>query len=243
MREFGAIMTKRLDDVKREVFQQKTAIDSDFPEWPARRKEFGADYVRYEARREVFVTIVTLIENAQLSYLLLRDHLTNDAWWQERLEAVSEDKRDSVLHEYAIMVKWFLLHGPFSAIEETLRAIQRAAPEDMPVRGKYKSIARVTKSVLAASAAEKFSPLFRLVRFTRNTLHTNGIFLPEDQKDVPLEYEGEIFDFKVGEPLNWLGDQRAVWFVQELARAINVIVRSDVVRAIEYCPRTEILKS
>jgi hypothetical protein len=186
------------------------------------------------------VAIVTLIENAQLSYLLLRDHLTSDTWWQERLEAVSADKRDSVLHEYAIMVKWFLLHALFSVIEETLRAIQRAAPKDIPVRGKYKSIAKVTESVLAVSATEEFNPLFRLVRLVRNTVHTNGVFLPEDEQDVSVEYKGETFGFKVGASLNWLNDQRAVWFVEELATAIDAIVRSDVVSAIEYCPRGQI---
>lgn len=237
MREFGSIMVKRLDAVKRSVFAQRAGIDRDFPEWPARRKEFGSDYVRHEARREIFVTIVTLLENAQLSYLLLRDHLTDDNWWKNHLETVSAEKRNSVLHEYAIMVKWFLFHGLFSAIEETLRAIQRAAPDQVPAGGKYKSIAKVTEALMTASGTEHFSPLFSLVRLVRNTLHTNGVFLPEDGQDSSIEYEGEKFEFKVGEPLSWLDDQHAVWLVDQLAAAMNAIVRTDVVRAIDYCPR------
>jgi len=75
--------------------------------------------------------------------MLLRDQLTDSAWWEERLERVSNDKRESVLHEYAIMIKWFLLHGLFSVVEETLRASQRASPDKIPVSGRYKSIAKV----------------------------------------------------------------------------------------------------
>ena len=107
MREFGKIMTARLDTVKQEVFHRKSSIDRDFPAWSARRAEFPHDYLKHEARREFFVTIVTLLENSQLSYVLLRDHLTDDTWWSERLNDARDDKRNSVLHEYAIMVKWF----------------------------------------------------------------------------------------------------------------------------------------
>ena len=240
MREFGAIMVQRLDEVKRVAFAQKTAIDSDFPEWRARRIEYGSDYLRHESRREIFVSVVTLIENAQLSYLLLRDHLTDEAWWQQRLEEVSEDKRRSVLHEYAIMTKWFLMHGLFSVVEETLRSIQRAAPGDIPVAGRFKSIAKVTTAVLLASNQGEYGELFRLARLTRNTIHTNGVFLPEDEQDVSLGYKEEEFHFEVGKPIEWLDDQRAVWFVAELTTAMSAIVRSEAVRSLDYCPRTQV---
>ena len=240
MREFGSIMVERLDGVKRVAFAQKTAIDSDFPEWQARRTEHGSDYLRHESRREIFVSVVTLIENAQLSYLLLRDHLTDKVWWQQRLEDVSEDKRRSMLHEYAIMTKWFLLHGLFSVVEETLRSIQRAAPNDIPVAGPFKSFARVTTAVLLASNQGEYAGLFRLGRLTRNTIHTNGAFLPEDEQDVSLEYKGEEFHFEVGKPIEWLDDQRAVWFVVELTTAMSAIVRSEAVRRLDYCPRAQV---
>lgn len=87
----------------------------------------------------------------------------------------------------------------------------------------------------AETGTEEFGPLFQLVRLVRNTLHTNGVFLPEDEQAVSVEYGGETFDFRIGEPLTWLNDQRAIRFVQELA--LCAIVRSDVVRAIGYCPR------
>lgn len=240
MREFGSIMVQQLDGVKKTVFGQKTAIDEDFPAWQARRAEYGSDYLRHESRREIFVSVVTLIENAQLSYLLLRDHLTDDVWWRQHLEGVSEDKRHSVLHEYAIMTKWFLLHGLFSVVEETLRSIQRAAAEKMPVAGGFKTIAKITAAILLASNQEGYTELFRLVRLTRNTIHTNGVFLPEDEHDAYLAYKGEEFHFVVGRPIEWLNDQRAIWFIEELTRAMSEIVRSEAVKILDYCPRTQV---
>jgi len=77
----------------------------------------------------------------------------------KRLEDVSEDKRRSVLHEYAIMTKWFLLHGLLSVVEETVRSIQRAEADDIPVAGRFKSIAKVTAAVLLASNQRPAEPL------------------------------------------------------------------------------------
>ncbi len=240
MREFGTIMVGRLDRVKQQVFQHKSDIDRDFPGWPGRRTEFPDDYLRHEARREFFVTIVTLLENAQLSYMLLRDHLSDDKWWSKRLSNVSDDKRNSALHEYAIMVKWFLLHGLFMAVEETLRAIQRAAPDEFPVSGRFKSVAKVTSATLTACGFQNLEELFRLTRLTRNTIHTNGVFLPENETDQEVEYGGEKFSFKFGKVLEWLNDQRVVWFLQELVKAMNQIVRSSKVAQVDYCPRTQV---
>ena len=62
MHEFSKIMFVRLEHVKKEVFVQKNAIDNDYPQWKARRVEFESNYKKYEARREIFVSIVTLIE-------------------------------------------------------------------------------------------------------------------------------------------------------------------------------------
>ena len=137
------------------------------------------------------------------------------------------------------MVKWFLLHGLFSVVEETLRAVQRASPSTIPVSGRFKSIAKVTEAVLNASDCQKFDQLFRLVRCTRNTIHTNGVFLPEDGRDVSVEYKGERFDFVVGRAMEFIDDQRAIWFVKEVTGAMLQIAKSDAVARIEYCPRTQ----
>lgn len=238
MREFSSIMMLRLDEMKRNAFGEKSAIDKDFPEWQKRRTQYGADYLKHESRREFFVSVVTLIENAQLNYLLLREHLTDEAWWQQRLQDVSNEKLRSVQKEYAIMTKWFLLHGLFSVIEETLRAIQRAAPGDIPVTGQYKSIAKITAAVLLAANKEEHTELFRLTRLTRNTIHTNGVFLPDDGLNVSINYKGENFAFEVGKVIEWLDDQRAIWFVAELIAAMRGIIRSETIKKIDYCPRT-----
>lgn len=238
--EFAARMVNSLDLLKQRVFQLKTGIDQDFSGWAARRTEYPDDCLRHEARREFFVTVVTLLENAQLSYILLRDHLTSDNWWDERLSGVSEDKRRSVLYEYAVMVKWFLLHGLFMAVEETLRAVHRAAPDIFPVEGKFRTVAKITASVLNRTQLQNYKDLFRLTRLTRNTIHTNGVFLPDEESDEQVQYAGETFVFEYGKVLLWLNDQRALWFVEQLTDTLHQIVRSDAVARLEYCPRTQI---
>ena len=177
------------------------------------------------------------ISRGRLDVNIVPGGIQNDL---ERLGDVSDDKRNSVLHEYAIMVKWFLLHGLFIAVEETLRAIQRAAPDEFPVSGRFKSVAKVTSAILTACGFQDLEELFRLTRLTRNTIHTNGVFLPEDETDQGVEYGGGKFSFKFGKILEWLNDQRAVWFVEELVKAMNQIVRSSKVAQVDYCPRTQV---
>ncbi|MDY6857365.1 MAG: hypothetical protein SWO11_22205 [Thermodesulfobacteriota bacterium] len=238
VKEFARIMVNRLDEVKRLVFSQKNDIDSDFPSWKSKREENQGDYLAHDSRRELFVSIVTIIENAQLSYMLLGDHLTDNNWWNQRLEEVSESKKSSVQKEYAIMIKWFVLHSLFSVVEETLRSIQRSSPDVFVVNGRFKSIAKITESILSNSAKTEYQELFKLVRLTRNTIHTNGVFLPENGDNVTINYQEIDFVFNVGGALEWLDDQTAVWFIDAISTAMNSIIRSNVISEIDYCPRT-----
>lgn len=238
VQEFANIMVNRLDEVNRLVFSQKNDIDNDFPNWKLKREEHKTEYLLHDSRRELFVSITTIIENAQLSYMLLRDHLTDNNWWEQRLHRVSENKKSSVQKEYAIMIKWFLLQSLFSVVEETLRSVQRSSPETFVVNGRYKSISKITESILSNSSQTEYQELFHLVRLTRNTIHTNGVFLPEDGNDVAINYNETDFEFIVGKAIEWLDDQKAIWFVKEISTAMNSIIRSSSVSNINYCPRT-----
>ena len=53
--------------------------------------------------------------------------------------------------------------------------------------GRFKSVAKVASAILTACGLQHFEELFRLTRLTRNTIHTNGVFLPEDETDQEVE--------------------------------------------------------
>ena len=117
-------MFEDLQTVKQEIFEAKSSLDGDYPEWRRPREEAPDDYWSHDARRECFVTLITLLENAQLSTLFLTHNLQDEEWWEAHMTAVSAEKKTSVRREYEIMVRWFTFHGLAMTVEETLRAVE-----------------------------------------------------------------------------------------------------------------------
>ena len=170
-----------------------------------------------------------------LSYVLLRDHLGDAAWWSDRFDSLGEEKLESSRKEFAIMVKWFSFHGVAMAVEETLRAIQRADSDRF--KSKRPSIASITEAILDVADLTEHADLFRLTRLTRNTIHTNGIYLPDYGGDEAIEVNGEAHAFTVGKVLAWFTDKKLVWFFGQLLAAMDELIRTQPVSTLAAVPR------
>ena len=233
--ELGVEMAHAMARTRADAKAHQDRLDGDFPGWNDARGEAPDEYWRHDARREFFVTAGTVLENAILGYVLLRDHLGDAAWWNDRFESLSPEKTESSKKEFAIMVKWFSFHALAMAVEETLRVIQRADPDrfdsDRP------TIASITKAVLEACELAGHADLFRLSRLTRNTIHTNGIYLPDYGGDEDVTVDGQVFEFRVGGRLGWLNEEKIVWFFDRLLSAMDDLVRSDAVSSVASVPR------
>ena len=231
-------MSDALDKVYRKIFETKQAVDADFPDWKKPREDNPTEYWNHDARREFFVTLLTALENARLSKILLEHDLQNPEWWQQHFDPLSEDKRQSSVREYGTMIRWFSFHLLAMGVEETLRSIDRAEPALFNVPGKgHKKFATIYERALTELGFQKYLDLFALLSLTTNTLHTNGLFAPPNSKERTITYESEDFDFVCGQPLRWLDDQRVLWFYDKMSKIMNLIVRSDKVFDIVQCPR------
>ena len=73
--ELGREMAEALIAVRTDAKGYQDRIDEDFPNWKEARLAAPNEYGTHDARREFFVTVGTVLENAILSYVLLRDHL------------------------------------------------------------------------------------------------------------------------------------------------------------------------
>jgi len=210
-------------------------LDSEFPSWKEKRAA-GTDYTQHDARREVLVTLKTVLENAFLSYIFLRDCVTNEAWWSDKLTGVTIDKKVSVAKEQAIMIKWFLFHAIVMSLEETLRAIVRSVPDTFGVRpdAPYQ---RIYQRILKTSNLRQFESLFDVLRLTRNTLHTNGLFFPDNNKDRTITYKNYEFIFQVGKPLTWFIEEKLIWLVERIREAVVIVIRVPAISLIEHVPR------
>lgn len=232
-------MLNDLQAIKADVFAACQELRQSHPGWRAARENNPEAYWLHDARYEVFVTLVTLLENAQLATSFRETELADAGWWDARMEEISEEKRRSCVGEFETMVRWFSVHGLAVAIEETLRAVQRADSAQFPVSG-FRSFRKIYSAVLKAVSLQEYEPLLDLIRIVRNTLHTNGIFAPDDEKDVVVEYAGRQFEFRIGRPLQWLDDSWIPWVYAECHRLMKTLVERDAVAALVNCPRAQL---
>jgi len=49
-----------------------------------------------------------------------------------------------------------------------------------------------------------FEDFLRLMRLTRNTIHTNGVFYPENATNAVVDWKGTTYNFVVGVPITFV---------------------------------------
>ena len=210
------------------------------PGWAEYGRQPGDDFLARDARIELFRSVDLNLQNAQLGYTFLRDQLGSAGWWNHQAQIVNQGIVEATIREWRIHVRASLFYHTTMAVEETLRAIVRAAPATFQ-RSPDGNIARLTREVLAKSGLEgKYGELFRLTRLIRNTVHNNGVFRPQDGQAATVQYGGESFDFRPGEMVTFGRrdfEELVPRIIEELARAMFDVVTAKPVSEIAHCPR------
>lgn len=225
-----------IEDVKSRVRSIRETLDRQFPAWKTAYETHPEDYLSHDARREYFVSLRVILQNAQLGFMYIRDHLTNENWWRNQVGGFSEAAVLQALREHALMIKFFSFHATAASTEETCRAIVRADPPlfSVDAAGTFHTI---VQQLLKLSSCVQFTDLFEVMRLTRNTIHTNGIYRPQNGKNRTVAYGARTFAFEVGKPLDWMGDDFPEWIAEEMSVAMQCIVTSHAVAPIPVCPR------
>ena len=224
-----------LQDVKESLRGTRQSLDDQHPSWRELYDADPNDYAHHDARREYFVSLQVILGNAQLTYTFMKDQLCDEDWWVEKAGTYRPAMAEQSLREQALMAKWFTVHAMAMTTEETLRAIVRT---DGPFTCKPTAdLKPLYEHVLKVVDLQDHSPLFDLLRLTRNTIHNNGVHRPRSGKDETVEYDGRSFNFEVGKPLAWLGEDFVPWLASRLHVAMGEVVQSVPVSALDVCPR------
>jgi hypothetical protein len=224
-----------LQEVKDALRATRQGLDGQHPTWREPYAADASDYAHHDARREYFVSLQVILGNVQLTYTLMKDQLCDEGWWVSKVGEYKPEMAEQSLREQALMAKWFSLHAMAMVTEETLRAIVRAG--DPFTIGPTENLKSTYDHVLKVVSLQELGPLFDLVRLVRNTIHNNGVHRPNNEKDETVEYDGRQFEFKVGETLDWLGEDFIAWLARRLHQAMTEIVASDPVVGLKRCPR------
>ena len=166
----------------------------------------------------------------------MRDQLTDLSWWEAKVEAVSDEKRMSVIKEFVLMVKWFTFHTLALALDETFGAIRRAAPNVFSICG-HPTPKKIYTKILEVTGKQELKPFLDVLGEARNTIHTNGVYSEPGVDSRSYMVGGEEFKLEFGKVLKWFNDQRLIWFADKIAVTVNTIIKSPEVSAIDHCPR------
>ncbi len=225
-----------IENIKTRIFSIRESIDQQFPAWRVSYDTNPQDYLSHDARREYFISLRVILQNAQLGYIYIRDHLTNENWWRSQIGEFREAVVFQALREQALMLKFYSFHAIAVVTEETCRAIVRAAPNIFGVRWQD-PFYRVYSRLLELARCRQYEELFEVMRLTRNTIHTNGVFSPNDRQNQTISYGGRSFLFEVNRTLSWMGDDFPEWLAAEMSVAMQCVVSSPIVSGISQCPR------
>ncbi len=228
-----------LRDAFRALLRIIDAIERHHPDWcPVAR---SADTAHGgDVRREYFGKLQT----ALVSSMLARAFLAGDAvalkWWEENqwLGFEPDSEVEPLVAEVALAFEfttdWSLLHEVSSITESALRDIVRSAHGRFG-RATRRSFTSICARILKETNLEEFAPLFRIVRNVRNTVHNNGVFLPDDGQDDSVQYKGVTFGFTHGLAVR-LPFRSTVTITHELQSAMYQIMESTAVANLSSCP-------
>jgi len=118
------------------------------------------------------------------------------------------------------------------ALRSTVIAIDCKACESG--RGSFKCIYEYLFKHIGDS---KYRTLFDFHRLIRNTIHTNGIYLPENNKDVDLNLFGMMFKFTVGKKVDFLTMKILLSLISEYNTAFFEIFENEKIKSIDYIKR------
>ena len=238
--EVGHYMIPAIEEVKQGINQIIAEIDRNHPDWKRRDEAAPRDWAKHDARRFFFFTLRSTLVNAEFNYIFLTESLLKEDWWRKWASVYDPTAAHLQVEEYGRMVRWLTFHQTAMHAEEVVRAIIRSDQGDFDIslQVSSKPLYNLYSHLLRKLGLGHLRPLFEILRLTRNTLHTNGIFLPPDSRDKVVQYEGQRFDFKVGQDASWFNEHYIVWMAQEISQAIWTIVRTSIVGSIPYCSRT-----
>lgn len=115
---------------------------------------------------------------------------------------------DLWVDQYEVMLRMIHMQGLFSGLESSLRAFMRdyhrSCPEKRCKNGRG-GFAAISACLLRELALHRWFDFLKLYRLTRNTIHNNGVFWPDDPipQDDQVLFERTTYDFKVGKPIDF----------------------------------------
>lgn len=192
-----------------------------------------------DGRVKVFGNAFNVHNSAGLGLLFLEKYLTKPQWWSQMMaEMPPQEDRYIYRSEFLAFIKIGFVHALYSVVEAYFRSLAAELPgvDADPTE----SFANIYRSVLSDLGIGNYVPLLDLYRHVRNTVHHNGMYLPDHGEERTVEWDSETYRFVPGEIVEFVSWDFLIDRSEDLHDMLEKMVDRDNVQALDDVPvRTE----
>lgn len=155
-------------------------------------------------------------------------------WWQSRFNKNGPSELDAgAIKNFESYTKFSFLVFFFSQVETNFRKIINiVSPQFDPKRDK--SFYSIYTEFFDKTGQKKFNDLFHIMRLIRNTLHTNGVYISNEGKDVKYIWKGELYKFSHLKVVDFLTWDKFLYLVEEIFYVLKEIMSNPSIKSPSY---------
>jgi hypothetical protein len=159
-----------------------------------------------DARITSFRKIINVCNSALLTFEVGNQTVARKDWWEDMTDG--EISREDIIiyaREYESFLKVSFIQSFYSCVESSLRLILRGIDREACSRGTdaFKNIYECLLRSKLSGNFDRYVSLLDLYRELRNTIHNNGVYFHRRWESKVVEYEGNEYEFKIGEPIDF----------------------------------------
>jgi len=159
-----------------------------------------------DARLVFFRKIAQINDMSRLSFDFYSEVLQSDGWWEKRFpnHIISKKNKQNLAKSYDQHVRSTFAIDNFSAFESSVRLVVQTFNPDKYKKLRY-NFDKLIKWFLDETGFTEQYEIVKVFSNIRNSLHSNGLFNPFDQKNERITYQQNTFLFEVGKPISYGG--------------------------------------
>ena len=215
------ILMLQYSKMYREVIKKSESLtDTIF----TRLTEINTNYPTRDNQNDIRFTIFSRIKNTLLNCKLSIINLISNG---KILETIPNDQFKNRLEEYDKYLRFSYFQHNFSQVESGIRVIMRQLDKKSYYSKKapFNNIYQFLNDYLKV---KNYKYLFRIIRNIRNSIHNNGIFYPDNNKNDEIEYRGIKIRFEIESPISCVSWITIFDITEDLLFALKEILESPI---------------
>ena len=229
----------------KENYLKNAAIMDRFIEKFSKSKEkivlCNPEWDTQDARLVIFDKINQILNGFAIGFSHLHREFINFDWfvklYPEKL--ATKDNQQKLCTEFEEFIGTGVVLSLYGAVESSLRVISHKMDSERYT--KNMAFSTLFKKLLPDLDLERYVNLLIIWSNLRNTVHTNGTFLPHNAQDQIIEYRNQKFVFENGKVHNIVGWEIYIALIVDLLGMVSSIVESKIIYQIKEIPDTSII--